>query len=322
VRGRLQKLEGRFHLREGLAAPGEIAVPAAVDLVVAEMRAQAAAGWVTTDVVEDSYVKFLRSFARYMPARGAHTVSAITMNLIVEWMVAPSAAGPAPRNVQMARRSTARAFFALCARLGLHDQNPALAVEIGARPPRHVCPFTDAEIDHLKTTAAYQAGETQTPALIALMVSAVTSGELAYVRDEHIDLPGNRIIVVEARSQFVRPRTVPIHDQWCRNALAARLRAVAGQTPWLVYQGASESPGARNSAVSARVTQALKRAGIYRPGQTRIASITEWVARDAFRATGSLTYVANLLGMSSLDIVADLVGHDWQVRDVPPTAGR
>lgn len=326
VRGRLTGLEGRFRLAPGLTTPGAIGVNDAAVLVVAEMRTQAAAGWITDDAA-DTYTRFIGSMVKYVTARGAVSVADITVNVLVDWIAAPSVRGQSPKAMQGLRRAAARAFFRLCARLGLYDQNPAVPIEVGPKYTRYVNPFTNQQIAHLKATACYREGETRVPATIGLLLCGVTAGETGSIRVDHVNVEARQVLVPDAGSQFVRARSVPIDDPWCVNALTARiaaLRASGGDgSTWLVYQGTSSKETTRNSAVSNVVTDALKRARLHQPGVTRLTSITEWVALDAYeRSGGDVAYVANLLGMSSLDAAADLVGHQWTTNTVDSLAAR
>ena len=96
VRGRFTGLEGRFHLAPGLTTPGAIGVNDAAVLVVAEMRTQAAAGWVT-DEAADTYTRFIGSMVKYVTARGAVSVADITVNVLVDWIAAPTVRGQSPK---------------------------------------------------------------------------------------------------------------------------------------------------------------------------------------------------------------------------------
>ena len=226
------------------------------------------------------------------------------------------------------RRATARAFFRLCARLGLYDQNPAVPIEVGGQYARYVNPFTDQQIEHLKATACYREGETRVPATIALLLCGVTAGEDRVHARRPRDVDSRRVSVPDAGSQFVRARSLPIDDPWCverahrPHRRPTRCRCGRQRHGWCTKARASKET-TRNSAVSNVVTDALKRARLYQPGVTRLTSITEWVALDAYDRTGDdVAYVANLLGMSSLDAAADLVGHQWTTNTVPVDARR
>ncbi len=60
------------------------------------------------------------------------------------------------------------------------------------------------------------------------------------------------------------------------------------------------------------VGKIIERAGIKVNGVTRVASVTEYVARRVFLRTGRVEAVAARLGLSKLDDAAHLCGYDWR----------
>jgi hypothetical protein len=56
-------------------------------------------------------------------------------------------------------------------------------------------------------------------------------------------------------------------------------------------------------------------------GVTRVASITEYVARRVFLETGRVEAVAARLGLRKLDDAAHLCGYDWQAEMRQPGPG-
>lgn len=320
-RGRILGLEGHFVLSPDLTAPGAIAPTVAAERVIAQLEVQVGEGHITGGILI-TYKTSIRSLARYCEARGVTVLSTITVNEVIDWLNAPTASGQPTRNEQVVRRAAARVFFTVAARIGLWDQNPALPIQIPGKYTRYTSPFTDTQIDILKNGAVFRHGETQAPAIVALLLSGVTSGECGSVRICDIDLTARTITTPVQASRFVRQRVLPIADQWCSVALRNRVTALtdagANADGWLVYQGESPEWQRRNAACSNLVTKVLRLTRLYEQGISRIASITEWVAVNAYQQTGDLKYVANLLGMRSLDAAAHLVGHEWTVETVPP----
>ena len=66
------------------------------------------------------------------------------------------------------------------------------------------------------------------------------------------------------------------------------------------------------TSISLGLVRTLERAGLKVNSVTRVASITEFVARRVFLKTGKVEAVAARLGLRKLDDAAHLCGYDWQ----------
>jgi integrase/recombinase XerC len=81
-----------------------------------------------------------------------------------------------------------------------------------------------------------------------------------------------------------------------------------------------QHPGSRASkhaTVCATVREVLTRAGLSSDPAVRPSSLTGYAARTVFDRTGRIEKAAELLGATSLDAAAALIGHHWQAQ--PPS---
>lgn len=323
TRGKLDAPQGRFALRPGLPSSGEMPLADALVLVEADWDRQLAAGTISNDVIR-GYKRECGSLVRYAGKRfGRVMVRDLTVNDLVVWMATPKADGSAvTNNTRRGRLSAAKAFFKTCTCLGIYDLSPAESIAETERQARYVCALTDAQIDQLCRCAPFTLSETKTPAALALMMLGAGSREAAYVRVCDIDLANDRVWVHDGGERFA-PRWLPIDDDWARQALASRVKALAEKHTDPVALAAAtvayergRKRGAdtglnRQSAISRTLSALMTKARVYRPGQNRVESIREWVAFRVFARTGSVEAVAARLGMASLDAAAHIVGYDW-----------
>lgn len=320
-KGRLDRVQGRFRLANGVDAPGAIGLAGAFALIVADWQRQAQIQQVTPQAVT-FYIEKNTALVAYATAKGCQTLADLTQPVIYTWMRTRKTDDPAAsisNNTLYSRRSAARALFTTAMCLGLHDQDPTRAIEISKRSPKFVHPVTAGEVGQLKLCAAYRIGETKVPATLALSLCCAASGESPYVTVRDVDLT-NRLVWLDSTSPITRSRWVPIDDDWCLTALAARIAALTRDTDPdllaerpLVYDLTSgeDTANKRSSATATALTKLMQTARVYRKGVTRAESIREYVAVQTYAATGSVEAVAARLGMSSLDAAAHIVGHDW-----------
>lgn len=319
--GRLTRPDGPFVLRPGLAAPGQIGFAEAAKDVTASWRRQAATGQVNKSTV-DTHSRRLTLLARYVAKQSNGKVCDVDTNLLLDWLytVDRQTLEQPTKSVQAGRRATAVAFFNACYLLGITNVNPAQALPSVTKPARFVHPLTGSEVEHLKGCAGARAKDTLPQAAVALLLLGCSAGEIGSIRCTDIRLT-DMLVWSHGGSERYEPRWLPIDDPWCFGALAARVKAVAEEFPddWegrtLVYTprgGVSAGDWRQAAAATSRtVTQALKRAGLKVDGETRVASISEYVAGRVLAETGRVEAVATRLGLSKLDDAARLCGYDW-----------
>jgi hypothetical protein len=308
-------------LRAGLPMPGAMPVADAAELVVAEWLRQAADGQISEGTV-GTHTAHLRRLVKFAAAREAGLVCDLSTNLLSEWTNAANAYSgePVPDTTRYARKAVASAFFHTCFRLGITDVNPAQALPARKSRDRYVRPFTPEHIDRLKDQAASAHKETKGPAALALVLLGCSSGEVGAITCRDVDLTGMLVNAHGGGDRYAQ-RWLPIDDPWCFDQLAARLRALADKYPddWqdrcLGYDpqpGKDDNPRRRAAATSMTVGKIIERAGLKVNSVTRVASITEFVARRVFLKTGKVEAVAARLGLRKLDDAAHLCGYDWQ----------
>ena len=120
--GRFERaLDASFVLRDGLAAPGAIALGEALDLVLVDWERQVRDGRVTS-LATARMSTTARKLVAYATAKGATEVRDLDAPLVLRWVRAPlsrraGATGPAITvafGTQHVRRASARAFFRTC----------------------------------------------------------------------------------------------------------------------------------------------------------------------------------------------------------------
>lgn len=328
--GRVERPDGPFVLRAGLLMPGAMTVPEAADLVMAEWERQAVAGHIAEGTVA-THSAHLRRLVKFAGAQGAPMVCDLSTNLLLSWTNAANAytGEPAPDTTRYARKAVASSFFHTCYRLGITDANPAQALPARKSRDRYVHSFTPEQIERLKDHAAAAHRETKGPAALALVLLGCSSGEVGAITCSDIHL-AEMLVDAHGGGDRYQRRWLPIDDPWAFDQLTARLRALADKHPedWLgrfiAYDpqpGKDDDPRRRASATSMTVGKIIERAGLKVNGVTRVASITEYVARRVFLQTGRVEAVAARLGLRKLDDAAHLCGYDWQTELRQPGPG-
>lgn len=328
--GRVERPDGPFVLRAGLAMPGAMPISEAAELVAAEWARQAAAGQISDGTV-DTHRKHLVRLVKFAASQGAEMVCDLSTNVLLDWMNAANAytGQPVPDTTRSARKAVASSFFHTCYRLGITDQNPAVALPSRKASSRYVCAFTPEQIDRLKAQAAARYNATKGPAALALVLLGCSSGEVGTIQARDIHLTEMLVDAHGGCDRYAR-RWLPIDDPWAFDQLAARLRRLADKYPddwqdrYIAYtptEGKPDDARRRAAATSMTVGKIIERAGLKVNGVTRVASITEYVARRVFLETGRVEAVAARLGLNKLDDAAHICGYDWQAEMRQPGPG-
>src|SRR5579875_292561 len=130
-RGRLERPDGRFRLAEGLGAPGDITIAEAQSRIYADWDRQVAEGSISVDCI-NGYKAQTRLLFAFAISRGLTHIDQFDAPFIHDWtrLRSPNSTDaevlPSTRKMRLA---AARAFFITAQCLGLHDENPAQAVE-------------------------------------------------------------------------------------------------------------------------------------------------------------------------------------------------
>lgn len=322
-RGRLEQPNGHFVLRNDITQPGDYPLVDAIEDVRVDWERQAAAGTVAETTVA-THMRVLRMLAKYAVANQVVKVNDLSSSIISSWINAPHARTNKPLSEETRRnRSTVAAqFFATCIRLGIVENTPMTAVVRAKKQTRHIRPFTQKEIDQLKGAARQGHRAGKSTSTVALYLLGAAPGEVGSITCQDIDLL-NKCVRAHGGGERYRERYLPIDDDWAFDQLAARLKWLAQHHPedWKErYVAYSPTPGSepsfehRCAAVSNTITAAMKRAQVHIKGETRAASISEYVAVRIFEETGRLEAVAARLGIRRLDDAAVTVGYDWRTK--------
>lgn len=330
ARHALEVLNGKFVLAAGLQFPGDIPLEDAVDLVKADWKRQVAAGTIEAGTIRN-YEKAIDAFVPFANSAGATLLLHVDTNMVIDFLNAPDAAGEPVVNTQYLRRSGIRSTYTTAICLGLYDVDPTTPIVLKKRQGRFVHALNDEQIERLKALAPLHVADTRTPAALALLMIGASSREAAYARVGDVNLDARRLWLHGGGSRS-RDRWIPIDNDWAYDALAARVTHLHASYngPYPVEYatltrdervGVTAKVDNLQAALANTIDNLLVAADMRDPGKVRAASVTEWAAAKFFERTGSLEYVAERLGMSSLDAAAHLVGHDWvaaRAIDEPP----
>jgi integrase len=283
------------------------------------------AAWTDKTVVSAAtlarFTGILSRFGRYAAARDIATLGAVDPAL-VEGFVAARHRGrsetiTAPTVTTMcARRAALRAFFGTARQLRLTLDDPTTGIVTTARDgsPTGGRPLTDEEAA-LVRVYSQRATPTRHAAAVALLLAGAHTGEAGHVTTADLDLTAG-VVTVHASSRY-RARTLPL-DGWARRVLAERaahlIRDRHTGNPVVLCAAAAGSPASRQASVCATVRAILTRAGLCAQPGVRPSSLTGYAGRRVFEQTGHVEDAARLLGSSSLDTAAVLIGHPWQPR--------
>lgn len=330
--GRLERPKAPFLLDPSLAQAGDLPVRKAVEAVVADWRRQVAEGKVSSETIA-THTRVLNTFSKYMPARGAETLNAVTHDLVWEWIQSPRSGTSTPVTVNMValRREVAKAFYLACYSLGITDDNPAAVFPRVRRPERFVHPLTDAQVARLKVAAnyevtlqkgftrSYEPGSLKSPTALALVLLGAQPGEVGYIRCADVDLLTG-LVWASGGGERYRPRWLPIDDTWVFDVLLTRVAWLATKFPddyldrTIAYEsrpGSADNFARRAASTSGTLDKILVKASLKDVEGVRVASISEWLANKVFRDTRRVEAVAARLGLSSLDTAAHLVSYEW-----------
>lgn len=319
-RNRLQVLSGPFRLASFLTAPGDIELTDAFARVSAEWDRQVKTGTVSPIIVQQ-YKDHIRFFHKFLASLQYTHLDQVEMPLVYRWMVSPKVNGGEPgRSLQRNRLNAISGMFSTAILLGLHDLNPAQAINMPESKKRYVYPLTAAEVQHLKDNAAWRlradedgrsTAESKAPAALALLLCGANSAEASKVRVTDLRL-SERLVWVHGGGVRSRDRWLPIDDDWCHEALDQRALVVSGARDFderrpICYDGS----GNGTAAVTTMLTKLMRETGVYKEGVNRLESVRDYAAARIFATTGSIEQVAARMGLFSLDIAAHIVGYDW-----------
>ncbi|MCM8555476.1 hypothetical protein [Streptomyces sp. STCH 565 A] len=307
---------------------GEELLDETVARVLEVWAAMAARGEMSPQTLS-RFSQLLDRFVRFARARGAVELGAVTPGIAAMFvdahghtrqaLVAPAA--PATRHL---RRSVLRMFYTTARELGLTDTDPTYGLELPPRTTGGTRPLSEDEAVALRHASEFTERPTRHAAAAALALAGGFSGEIGHVGPRHLDVARARVWL--HGSTKTTPRWCPL-DTWGLRVLTARSEHVHAAANSLYPQEAlrlAVSPRTGNDEqIQARVCVALrdllKAIGLGADKRVRPASVTAYAGAEALAATGRIEAAACLLGMSSLDSTAALIGHDWRTADTEET---
>lgn len=318
--GRIEEPTGPFKLRPDIEAPGNYSLVKAIQDVTRDWKRQARNGTVAESTIRTN-CHVLVTLGRYAKARRIRKVSDLSAAVIGEWMRAPSASTDLAVSVttQQNRRAVCGRFFTTCICLGITDVTPLVAVPKKSRPLRHIRPFTPDEIDRLKEFAHRGNRAGKSPAALALMLIGASPGEVGSITAADIHFE-NLLVRAHGGGERYTDRWLPIDDEWALLQLANRVSWLKTSRPDWENEYVAYAPNSKKkttfesrcAATSMTIIGILRRARLNIQGETRAASITEYLATDLFIRTGRVEVVAARLGIKSLDETAKLVRYNWR----------
>lgn len=272
----------------------------------------------------DKFGLLIRRFARFAAAHDVTTLGAVDRGLVVKFVaskgrtrhgVISEAAVATMHN----RRAALRAFYRTARRLQLVLDDPTTDLTVPARASSARRPLSHEDAALVRLFAEH-ATPTRHAATAALLLAGATTAELGHLTAADLD---RRQATVRAHgSSKHRPRTLPL-DTWSVRVLVERADHLTHRLPErgrapVLCTGADGSDAHKQARVCVTVREILTRAGLSADKGIRPTSLTAYAARREFDRTGRIEDAAHLIGSSSLDTTAALIGYHWQERGAPP----
>ncbi|RPK40874.1 hypothetical protein [Streptomyces sp. ADI93-02] len=271
----------------------------------------------------DLYIQISERFDLFADVHGIHRMDDVTGQLTDSFMAAPGHDRRdnitlVPKDgTRRQRRSALASLFTHARALGMTQAVPLLDSPPIPRPPRSTgAELTDEEIETLQFHSERGMPATRHAALLALLLSGLTSAETAQTTDTDLDLA--QAGVTTGGSTRTMPRTCPL-SPWAVHVLGLRSSYLGEHRPAqhrLVTD--SSTRYAAQASVGAGFNEIARRSGLattVRKVEPR--DITRYIARQMLLETGQISEVARRLGLSSLDNAADLAGLAWKTGETP-----
>jgi site-specific recombinase XerD len=266
----------------------------------------------------DKFGLLTRRFARFAAAHDVTTLAGVDRALVAKFVVAKGrtrhgAVSEAAVATMHNRRAALRAFYRTARRLRLTLDDPTTDIAVPARDSSAQRPLTDEEAA-LVRLFSQRATPTRHAATAALLLAGAHTGELGHISAADID-PQAATVWAHGSSKH-RPRTLRL-DSWSVWVLGERATRLAdplpvGGLPPVLCTGAEGSDAHKQARVCVTVRDILTLAGLSDDPGVRPASLTGYAARHEFDRTGRIEAAARLIGSSSLDTTASLIGYHWR----------
>jgi len=213
------------------------------------------------------------------------------------------------------RRAAIRWLFRWLRHEGICVADPTIDVKVSEDAVAGPRPLTDVEVAECRLMSDRTLSQTRLPACWALAEATLTTGEMSRLVVGDVDLVSGTVDT-PGLSRGPVARTVPLTD-WGAEALARRVEELVGgggdaSTPVVYRSGRSLNGGGATAGQA--INRILTYAGLSNDPSATAKSVIAWRARKAFEQSGRIEAAARLIGSSSLDATARLIGLDWTVR--------
>ena len=213
------------------------------------------------------------------------------------------------------RRAAIRWLFRWLRHEGICVADPTIDVKVSEDAVAGPRPLTDVEVAECRLMSDRTLSQTRLPACWALAEATLTTGEMSRLVVGDVDLVSGTLDT-PGLSRGPVARTVPLTD-WGAEALARRVEELVGgggdeSTPVVYRSGRSLNGGGATAGQA--INRILTYAGLSNDPSATAKSVIAWRARKAFEQSGRIEAAARLIGSSSLDSTARLIGLDWTVR--------
>ncbi len=212
------------------------------------------------------------------------------------------------------RRAAIRWLFRWLRHEGICVADPTIDVKVSEDAVAGPRPLTDVEVAECRLMSDRTLSQTRLPACWALAEATLTTGEMSRLVVGDVDLASGTLDT-PGLSRGPVARTVPLTD-WGAAALARRVEELVGgggdaSTPVVYRSGRSLNGGGATAGQA--INRILTYAGLSNDPSATAKSVIAWRARKAFEQSGRIEAAARLIGSSSLDATARLIGLDWTV---------
>jgi integrase/recombinase XerC len=212
------------------------------------------------------------------------------------------------------RRAAIRGLFRWLRHEGICVADPTIYVKVSEDAVAGPRPLTDVEVAECRLMSDRTLSQTRLPACWALAEATLTTGEMSRLVVGDVDLVSGTLDT-PGLSRGPVARTVPLTD-WGAEALARRVEELVrgggdASTPVVYRSGRSLNGGGATAGQA--INRILTYAGLSNDPSATAKSVIAWRARKAFEQSGRIEAAARLIGSSSLDATARLIGLDWTV---------
>jgi integrase/recombinase XerC len=258
----------------------------------------------------DLYRRTAQIFRERVMGLELSDLSEISFDLLQAFVDAPNDNGTTPAGGTMCGRATVvNLMVADWYKDGFLERNPLFGRTLRVpRPPGEIRNLIDVEMQKCIRVVPKSIRSTRAPAVLALGRLGAYGSEIVALKAEDIDLRSGKVQLPGCKSAFPRIATL---DTWGLDAVGAHL-----EHPVL----SDADPTALDSHVFGRLTsvndvftRVLQQAGLWGPEEIRIGSIRLWAGARVLEQTGRIEDAARVLGMRSLDKVAEHLGYQWHL---------